>query len=160
MIATAARVVTYELDGDRLVFRFVDPPSQKDLQNVVDEVARRVMGMLARGGLIGEARHESNEPPAVDDATAALRKVGLARGRFERIDARGCSQPSLFADDAQRFLLRKPNRWAAERDGLSAHAGVAFSAFDPAEPPAARSVRSSVCKMGARRHPQLALRGL
>jgi hypothetical protein len=61
---------------------------------------------------------------------AGLRKVGLARGRFERIDEQGRSQPSLFADDAARFSLRKPDRWAAEQGGFSVHAGVAFSALD------------------------------
>jgi hypothetical protein len=30
----------YERDGDRLVFHFVEAPSQRDLQDVVDEVAR------------------------------------------------------------------------------------------------------------------------
>ena len=120
----------YERDGERLVFRFVDPPSQQDLQNVTDEVARRVTRMLARRGLIGEARHDNNEAPAVDDAMAGLRKVGLARGRFERIDDRGHSQPSLLPDDAERFSLRKPDRWAAEQGGFSVHAGVAFSALD------------------------------
>jgi hypothetical protein len=61
---------------------------------------------------------------------AGLRKVGLARGRFERIDDKGQSQPSLLPDDQERFSLRKPERWAAERDGYSVHAGVAFSALD------------------------------
>jgi hypothetical protein len=120
----------YERDGERLVFHFVDPPSHGELQNVVDELARRVTRMLVRRGLIGEAKHDNNERHAVDDALAGLRKVGLARGRFERIDDQGQSQPSLLPDDQERFSLRKPDRWAAQRDGFSVHAGVAFSALD------------------------------
>jgi hypothetical protein len=42
----------------------VDPPSRQDLQNVVDAMARRVTRMLARRGLIGEARHDNNEAPS------------------------------------------------------------------------------------------------
>jgi hypothetical protein len=43
-------------DDDRLMFRFVSPPLHDDLQDVTDEIARRVMRMLARQGLRGEAR--------------------------------------------------------------------------------------------------------
>ena len=35
----------------------------EDLQQVTDEVARGVMKMLARRGLVAVANHESNEPP-------------------------------------------------------------------------------------------------
>ena len=60
--------------------------------------------------------------------TRSLVTAALARGRFERIDDRG--QPSLLPDQGERFSLRKPERWAAERDGFSVHAGVAFGALD------------------------------
>jgi hypothetical protein len=36
------------------MFRFVDPPTHDDLQNLVDQVARHVTRMLARRGLLGD----------------------------------------------------------------------------------------------------------
>ena len=49
-------------------------------------------------GLLREPSYESNEPESINEALDGCRAVGHGRGRFERIDARGCSQQELFPE--------------------------------------------------------------
>jgi hypothetical protein len=113
----------------QLVFHFVPAPTHDDIQALVDQVARRVLSLLTRQGWIGEPQQDSNETNPIDAAMQGCRKAALGRGRFEKVNDRGCSQPSLFDDD-NRFDHRTRSAFAAERDGFSVHAGVSFSALD------------------------------
>ena len=81
-------------------------------------------------GLLREPSYESNEPESINEALDGCRAVGHGRGRFERIDARGCSQQELFPELDVRGSRRKTSAWAAELQGYSVEAGVHFGALD------------------------------
>jgi hypothetical protein len=86
--------------------------------------------MLRRRGLIGEARHDTNETAPIDEAIDGCRLAGLSRGRFEKSDEHGRAQQRLFPDDDVRFARRNNSAWAANVDGFSVEAGVHFGALD------------------------------
>jgi hypothetical protein len=90
--------------------------------------------MLRRGGLLGNANHESTEPQVVDAALAACRAVGLSRGRFDRIDERGRAQQELFADEVlvSRRRERCVGGWVQHAAGRKAHVCLPGSASPPA----------------------------
>ena len=120
----------YEVESGEPRFHFLPPPAHADIERVAALVRTRVTKMLRRRGLLGEVSHDSNEAPLVDSALDACRGVGQSRGRFERIDAEGRSQQELFPDCDARFVRRTKSPWAAEVDGFSVEAGVAFGALD------------------------------
>ena len=111
-------------------FHFLPAPAPDDIRRVAGVVAARVTRLLGRRGLLREPSHESNEPESIDAALDGCRAVGHGRGRFERIDSRGCSQQQLFPDLELRVARRKTSPWAAEVDGFSVEAGVHFGALD------------------------------
>jgi len=110
-------------------FQLVRAPTKADIENVARETSRRVVKMLRRRGLV---RDDDEDDPGAepDEAIDGCRRASLGRGRFERLDRRGRSQQELFADDAERLDHRSKGPWAAEVDGFSVHAGVAFGALD------------------------------
>jgi hypothetical protein len=110
-------------------FHFAAPPTKANIAAMLGAISARVCKMLRRRQLLGEANHESNEAEAIEAALDGCRKQALGRGRFERIDDRGCGQQALFADEP-RLSRNKDSRWAADHDGFSLHAGVAFGALD------------------------------
>jgi hypothetical protein len=110
-------------------FHFVPSPTLADIQTVTATVGARVVKMLRRRGLLGDEPDETNGSAEAASALDGCRNAGFARGRFERIDARGASQQQLFPDDSC-FARRKKSPWAADVDGFSVEAGVSFGALD------------------------------
>ena len=125
--ALALDGVYSETEDGTLLFHPAGPPSDDEVARVVERVARRVKGLLARRAEAGAFDAE----PDADDLLPALYGAAVA-GRALSGPRAGLKAVRLCGVDGHVSGEAEPDtpRCCAEADGFGLHAGTALPAYD------------------------------
>lgn len=125
--ALALDGVYSETEDGALLFHPAGPPSDDEVAHVVERVARRIKGLLARRAEAGDFETE----PEADDILPALYGAAVA-GRALSGPRAGLKAVRLCGVEGHVNEEDEPDtpRCCAEADGFGLHAGTALPAYD------------------------------